>query len=73
MIKVQHTKMDDDEAKEREEAAAEVTDPNYLLGAMDADAEGEVLDAEGEVDTEEQERPADVEGEPVDPLDVLGD
>ncbi|KIP01867.1 hypothetical protein PHLGIDRAFT_112681 [Phlebiopsis gigantea 11061_1 CR5-6] len=69
MIKVQHTKMDDDEAKEREEAAAEVTDPNYLLGAMDADAEGEVLDAEGEVDTEEQ---VDAEGE-VDPLDVLGD
>lgn len=61
--------MDDEEAKEREEAAAEVTDPNYLLSAMDADAEGEVLDAEGEVDTEEQ---VDAEGE-VDPLDVLGD
>lgn len=71
MIKVQHTKMDEDEVKEREEAAAEVTDPNYLLNAMDADAEGEVADAEGEIDTEEHDRHA--EGEPVDPLDVLGD
>jgi RNA polymerase II-associated factor 1 len=74
MVKVQHTRMDDDEAKEREEAAAEVTDPNYLLNAMDADAEGEVLDAEGEVDTEDHERAMGEEaGEPIDPLDVLGD
>ena len=67
--------MDDDEAREREEASAEVTDPNYLLNAMDADAEGEVLDAEGEVDTEEHggAHVVDEASEPVDPLDVLGD
>ncbi|EKM50180.1 uncharacterized protein PHACADRAFT_264766 [Phanerochaete carnosa HHB-10118-sp] len=71
MIKVQHIRMDDDEAKEREEAEAEVTDPNYLLNAMDADAEGEVADAEGEVDTGEHENAAGEE--PIDPLDILGD
>lgn len=71
MIKVQHIRMDDDEAKEREEAEAEVTDPNYLLSAMDADAEGEVADAEGEVDTGEHENAAGEE--PIDPLDILGD
>ena len=56
MIKVQHTKMDDDEAKEREEAAAEVTDPNYLLGAMDADAEG---DADADADADDPDTDAD--------------
>lgn len=70
MIKVQHIRMDDDEAKEREEAEAEVTDPSYLLNGMDADAEGEVADAEGEVDTGEHEHATE---EPVDPLDILGD
>ncbi|GJE90311.1 RNA polymerase II-associated protein [Phanerochaete sordida] len=71
MIKVQHIRMDDDEAKEREEAEAEVKDPNYLLSAMDADAEGEVADAEGEVDTGDHEQAGGEE--PIDPLDVLGD
>ena len=42
IIKVQHVKMDDDEENEREEALAEVVDPNYMFGKADADAEGEV-------------------------------
>lgn len=57
--------MDDDEAKEREEALAEVTDPSYLLGNADADAEGEA-----DPDMHEHDAHA---GEPIDPLDVLGD
>lgn len=57
--------MDEDEAKEREEALAEVTDPSYLLGNADADAEGEA-----DPDMHKHDAHA---GEPIDPLDVLGD
>ena len=39
MIRVQHVRMDDDEARERADAAAEVADPRYLLGGLDADAD----------------------------------
>lgn len=45
-----------DEAEEREEALAEVTDPMYMLNRIDVDADGEVDDTEGHMheQTEEQ-------------------
>ncbi|KAI0825431.1 RNA polymerase II-associated [Irpex lacteus] len=60
IIRLKHTKMSEEEEREREEASAEVLDPAYLLAGGDADAEGEV-----EIE--------DAEAEPIDPLDALGD
>ncbi|KAF8623205.1 hypothetical protein AX15_006443 [Amanita polypyramis BW_CC] len=42
VIRVSHTTMSKDEEEEREEALAEVTDPLYLIGRVDADADGEL-------------------------------
>ncbi|KAK2463597.1 hypothetical protein APHAL10511_004348 [Amanita phalloides] len=42
VIRVSHTIMSKEEEEEREEALAEVTDPLYLLGRVDADADGEL-------------------------------
>ncbi|KAI0339481.1 hypothetical protein BDW22DRAFT_1409092 [Trametopsis cervina] len=71
IIRLKHTKMSEEEEREREETAAEVLDPVYLLTGGDADAEGEVEieDAEGEVHT----LPDNGDAEPIDPLDALGD
>ncbi|OCH87800.1 hypothetical protein OBBRIDRAFT_813951 [Obba rivulosa] len=44
VVKVTHVRMDDEEKNERDWAFAEVNDPNYLLNAADADAEGEADD-----------------------------
>jgi RNA polymerase II-associated factor 1 len=42
VIRVSHTIMSKEEEEEREEALAEVTDPLYLIGRVDADADGEL-------------------------------
>ncbi|KAF8637578.1 hypothetical protein AX17_002647 [Amanita inopinata Kibby_2008] len=42
IIRVTHATMSKEEEEEREEALAEVTDPLYLIGRVDADAEGEL-------------------------------
>ncbi|PFH51857.1 hypothetical protein AMATHDRAFT_2756 [Amanita thiersii Skay4041] len=47
IIRVTHTTMSKEEEEEREEALAEVTDPLYLIGRVD-------MDADGELETEDQ-------------------
>ncbi|EMD38790.1 hypothetical protein CERSUDRAFT_112529 [Gelatoporia subvermispora B] len=44
VVKVTHAPMNEEEKTERDWAFAEVNDPNYLLNAADADAEGEADD-----------------------------